>query len=372
LVVAAFSAAVLSGAGILYARATLGAISTVSLGDVLTPGGHTIGVGAPVASGTPRPLLSDLGPTSIENYLIVGSDSRTGADPNAPDFAQIGSANQVTGQRSDTIMVLRYDPTTRSGSILSFPRDLWVPMYGTTRKDKLNAAFNSGPKQLIETIEQDFGVPIHHYVEVNFEGFKALVDAVGGVGIYFDVPSRDTHTGFYVQAPGCVQLNGEQALAFARSRYWQTFTNGRWRDDPASDLDRIKRQQQFIRQALTKALTEASTSPTAATSLLDALVNNVTVDDQLAGDLFGLANRLRTLGAGPLQGWTLPADGGWVGSQQVLFLRDADAKPLLEYFRGIAPPPAPTTTTVAGPGRAVPLARGALPATTTVDPAPCH
>jgi LCP family protein required for cell wall assembly len=279
----------------------------------------------------------------------------------------------VTGQRSDTIMVLRYDPTTRSGSILSFPRDLWVPIYGTTHNDKLNAAFNSGPKQLIQTVEQDFGVPIHHYVEVNFEAFKALVDAIGGVGIYFDVPSRDTHTGFYVQTPGCVQLNGEQALAFARSRYWQTFTNGRWRDDPASDLDRIKRQQQFIRQALTKALTEASTSPTAMTSLLDALVKNVTIDDQLAANLFGLANRLRALGAGPVQGWTLPADGGWVGNQQVLFPREADAKPLLDYFRGLGPPPAPETpTAAAGPGRAVPAVGVPPPATTTVGPAACH
>src|SRR5262249_34100104 len=155
----------------------------------------------------------------------------------------------------------------------------WVPIYGTTHKDKLNAAFNSGPKQLIQTIEQDFRVPIHHYADVNFEGRKALVDAIDGVGIYLEAPSRDTKTNFFVQTPGCVQLDDEQALAFARSRYWPTFVNGRWRDDPTSDLDRIKRQQQFIRQALTKAVEQASSSPTAATSLLDAVVKNVTVDE---------------------------------------------------------------------------------------------
>src|SRR5262249_41156994 len=160
-------------------------------------------------------------------------------------------------------------------------------------------------------------VPIHHYVQVDFEGFKALVDAIGGVGVYFDVPSRDTKTHFAVFAPGCVQLDGEQALAFAPSPYWQTFTQGHWRHAPPSDLDRIRRQQQFLRQALTKALADAATSPSTAASLLDALVNNVTVDQQLAHDLFGLANRLRSLGAGTLEGWTLPADGGWVGNQQV-------------------------------------------------------
>ena len=198
-----------------------------------------------------------------------------------------------------------------------------------------------------------------------------MVDAIGGVSLYFDVPSRDTNTKFEVDAPGCVQLDGEQALAFARSRYWQTFTNGRWRNDPTSDLDRIKRQQQFLRQALTKALADAATSPTAASSLLDALVHDVTVDPQLARDLFGLANRLRTLGAGALDGWTLPADGGWVGNQQVLFVRDADAQPLLDYFRGVGPPPSPTTTAAGGPGHARPPTP--TPAATPPDPAAaCH
>ena len=373
LVVAAVTAVVLSGAGILYARAKLNAITVAPVGDVLTPEGKTITSAGQTNTSQGQRLQqqADLGPTTIENYLIVGSDSRAGADPNSPDFGAIGSATQVGGQRSDTIMLLRYDPTTRSGSLLSFPRDLWVPIYGTTGKDKLNAAFNSGPQQLIQTIEQDFGVPIHHYVQVDFEGFKALVDAIGGVSLYFDVPSRDTNTKFEVDAPGCVQLDGEQALAFARSRYWQTFTNGRWRNDPTSDLDRIKRQQQFLRQALTKALADAATSPTAASSLLDALVHDVTVDPQLARDLFGLANRLRTLGAGALDGWTLPADGGWVGNQQVLFVRDADAQPLLDYFRGVGPPPSPTTTAAGGPGHARPPTP--TPAATPPDPAAaCH
>jgi LCP family protein required for cell wall assembly len=80
-------------------------------------------------------------------------------------------------------MLLRYDPLTRTGSVLSFPRDLWVPIYGSSHKDKLNAAFTSGAAVLIQTIEQDFGVPIPHYVQVNFAGFKSLVDAIGGVDV---------------------------------------------------------------------------------------------------------------------------------------------------------------------------------------------
>jgi LCP family protein required for cell wall assembly len=242
-----------------------------------------------------------------------------------------------------------------------------VPIAGTSQKDKLNSAFNSGPTQLIQTIQQDFGVPIHHYIQVDFQGFKALVDAIGGVDIYFDVPSRDTHTGIFVQAPGCVHFDGEQALAFARSRYWQTFTNGRWRDDPASDLGRITRQQQFMREALSKALTQASSSPSTAAALVDAVVNNLTVDDQLKSDIFGLANRLRTLGAGGLAAWTLPADGGWVGNQQVLFLRDAEAQPLLDYFRGTGPAPTPAGTAATAPGASRPLT-GEIPNVSKPDP----
>jgi hypothetical protein len=122
-----------------------------------------------------------------------------------------------------------------------------------------------------------------------------------------------------------------------------------------------------IRQALAKALTQAASSPSATTSLLDALIKNVTVDDQLGHDVLGLANRLRTLGDDGVQGWTLPSDGGWVGNQQVLFLREAEAQPLLDYFRGLGPPPPPTSVPAGGPGLAVPLSRTAASAT-TIDP----
>src|SRR5262249_39539492 len=154
----------------------------------LTPHGQTIDA-------------AGLGPNTIENYLLVGSDTRAGADPNSPDFGQIGTATD--GQRPDTILILRYDPSTRTDPIPSFPPGVYGPIYGTNGKDKINAAYSKGQDVLIKTIQQDFSIPIHRYVEVNFEGFKALVDAIGGVSIYFDVPSRDLKTGFFVQNPGC-------------------------------------------------------------------------------------------------------------------------------------------------------------------------
>ena len=152
-------------------------------------------------------------------------------------------------------MILRFDPATNTASLLSLPRDLWVRS-PARRKNRINAAFSKGPDVLINTIQDDFGIPIHHYVEVDFQGFKSLVDAIGGVSIWFDVPSRDTNTGLEVLDPGCVKLDGIQALAFARSRHFETFTERQVARGPRRDLGRITRQQDFMQQAFEKAVHE--------------------------------------------------------------------------------------------------------------------
>jgi len=335
------TAFLLSSAGVYYAKRTIDSVASVDLSGVLTPEGKSIDA-------------AGMGPTTIENYLIVGSDSRAGADPSSLDAGAIGNAQEVTGQRSDTIMILRFDPSTNTSSLLSLPRDLWVPIAGQSAKGKINGAFSKGKDVLVSTIQDDFGIPIHHYVEVNFEGFKRLVDAMGGVSLWFDVPSRDTTTGLEVLTPGCTLLDGTQALAFARSRHFQTFTNGKWREDPSADLGRIARQQQFLQQAFQKALTAGSSSPTALSQLISAAVDNVTIDKQL--DLLGLANRLRKLGSGGVETWTMPSHGDTVGDQSVLIVDDAKAQPIIDYFKGIGPAPTEPTTT---PGNAVPLAPAA-------------
>jgi LCP family protein required for cell wall assembly len=183
--------ATLAAAGTLYARATLNRIDKLSLGGVLTPFDNV-----------------GMGPNSVENYLIVGSDSRSGINPDGPPPPGQTTEALPTGRRSDTIMVLRFDPATNSSALLSIPRDLYVEIAGTGHKDKINSAFNQGPDVLIKTVQSQLGIPIHHYVEVDFEGFQRLVDAVGGVSVWFDHPSRDKNTGLRVNGPACVQLNG--------------------------------------------------------------------------------------------------------------------------------------------------------------------
>jgi polyisoprenyl-teichoic acid--peptidoglycan teichoic acid transferase len=312
------TALLLGAAGLWYANSRLDDVETIALGGVLTQQGIE---------------NAGMGPTTIENYLMVGSDTREGADPNSPDYGGIGDAEETGGRRSDTIMVLRFDPATNSGSLLSLPRDLLVPIAGTGRQNRINSAYAEGPEVLVRTIQESLGIPIHHYVEVDFNGFKRMVDAVGGVEVWFDHPSRDKNTGLFIEQTGCVELDGVQALQYARSRYFEEFRDGQWQQVNASDLGRIDRQQDFLRNALSKAIREGSTSPVTATKLVNSAVENLRVDDGL--DLWGLANRVRVMGSGGLTTHTLPVDGKMVGDMSVVVMREGEAQPLLEYFRGV-------------------------------------
>src|SRR4051812_42370199 len=126
------------------------------------------------------------GQGQIQNFLIVGTDSGEGLDPKDPVL--IGRPG---GVRSDTIMILRLDPTANSAQLLSLPRDLYVPIAGLRGSDRINSAIQGGPSRLIETIKNDFGIPINHYIEINFLAFRKIVQAIDGVPIYFTTPVRD-------------------------------------------------------------------------------------------------------------------------------------------------------------------------------------
>ncbi len=122
---------------------------------------------------------------------------------------------EAGGQRSDTIMLLRIDPEDETAHLLSFPRDLYLPLAGDRGSDKINAAYAQGRQVLIDTIQQNFGLAINHYVEIDFIAFRDIVDEIGGVPLYFERPVRDKHTGLSVTEPGCHVLDGRSALHFA-------------------------------------------------------------------------------------------------------------------------------------------------------------
>jgi LCP family protein required for cell wall assembly len=237
--------------------------------------------------------------------LLVGSDTR---NLGQGDSAAFGNDQQVTGQRSDTIVLARIVPATSSVALLSIPRDLLVqvPGLGTTR---VNAAFDSGPDLLVKTIEQDFGIDINHFAVVNFATFIQVADAVGGVYVYFPTPARDLFSGLTVTHPGCVLLKGAQALAFVRSREYQYLLNGTWQYQlvPESDLARIQRQQAFIKLALKKAERVALLNPFALNRIISGLTSSISVDSGFSpGQLIKVALALRHANATGIPNWTYP------------------------------------------------------------------
>jgi LCP family protein required for cell wall assembly len=277
------------------------------------------------------------------NYLLIGSDSREGTDASDPDAANIGDASEVTGRRSDTIMILRQEADGNGAALLSLNRDLWVTMADTGVQDRINSAYNRGAEVLAATITQEFGIPINHVVDVDFVGFKQIVDTIGGTTICFETPVRDVKSGLD-QPAGCNNLTGEQALAYARSRTYEEFRDGEWRVDGSADIGRVLRQQQFISTTVDETLGELRSDPFLASELIDATSGSLRLDPNL--DPFAAAGTLRkALGTG-LTTYTLPSDGATIDGKSVLVVRDGpETEAILDYFRGNGPLP---TTVPAG------------------------
>ncbi len=266
------------------------------------------------------------------NFLLVGVDSA--ADLNEGDPVLAGRGN-VGALRSDTMMVLRVDPGAERASLLSLPRDLWLPL-ASGGNQRLNVAIQrGGPSELIETIEQYLGIPVHHYVQVDFAGFKELVEVIGGVKVYFAQPARDTKSLLDIPEPGCVTLDGTSALAYVRSRSFQVFEDGRWRRDGSADLGRISRQQDFIVRALRRAVDQGIRNPVTLDRVVDAALGAVTVDDLLtAQDIIDLAAAFRSFDPASLDLHALPVTPGTAGGAQIVRLQDEAAQPILDRFRG--------------------------------------
>jgi LCP family protein required for cell wall assembly len=275
----------------------------------------------------------------IENFLIVGSDSRATADPNDEDFATVGSEEANPGMRSDTMILVRYDTKAKSVSMMSIPRDLWVRMGETEKFAKINAAYQRGADVMIRSVQRALNVPVHHYIEINFSGFKRIVDAIGGVHICVARASRDEATGFYIGRKACKLQSGSEALAYARSRYFEEKVNGKWRLEGTGDVGRGTRQRAFISMLAKDAAIYMVRNPLDTHNVLDAFAAAVTVDPGL--DLIDLARKLRPMGDGTALSYTLPVDSGWAGSQFVFRLAN-DAQPMMAYFAGLGPAPAVT------------------------------
>jgi polyisoprenyl-teichoic acid--peptidoglycan teichoic acid transferase len=287
-------------------------------------------------------------PGEPQNFLLVGSDDRANLD----DPEHFGTSEKTGESKSDTIMLVRVDPQKETAAMLSFPRDLYVEIAGTGHHDRINTAFTAGGRagaqRLIDTIKLNFNIPIHHYAEVDFDGFRRVVDAVGGIKVYLPNPVRDygcedgpcrNLSGLDISQTGCIQLNGPQALSYVRSRHFQEKIDGRWRSDPTGDLGRTQRQQDFVRRALHKALSNDLFNPVRLNRLVNVAVDTVVVDRGLGvNDIVDLGQRFRDLSPETLQQYTL---NQFVENERtpagaaVLDLKDGpEVESIFDVFRG--------------------------------------
>ncbi|HET9690756.1 MAG TPA: LCP family protein, partial [Acidimicrobiales bacterium] len=331
---------------------------------------HILGLNPEGSSDQSKAQGSSIAPFTL---LAVGSDTRN--IPGGSQFQGTG-ANATTGQRSDSIILIRVNPQAKAVGLLSIPRDTIVPIpgVGTTR---INEAFNSGNANLlVQVLHNDFGIEVNHYAEANFDTFEQLANAVGGVNVWFPAPARDSYSLFRVGPAtdgwsGCANLTGSLALGFVRSRHYEYYLNGSWHSQllPESDLARIQRQQTFIKLALQKARHIAPTNVTELDSLISSVTQNLTLDSTFSNsELLSLAETFRSANLSTIPQYTYPT----VNSVKVSGALDPDTsagpavvqqwldvgQPAGSSTGTTTPTSAPTTTAVSPSSVAIEVANG--------------
>jgi LCP family protein required for cell wall assembly len=260
-----------------------------------------------------RPSKPGTGPgADALNILVLGSDQRPGAQLQQPAT----TAWEPGSQRSDTVMVLHVAADRRGASVISLPRDAWVDVPGHGHA-KLNAAFSwGGPRLALQTVERLTGTRMDHVAWIGWDGFRQLTDTLGGVHVWVPRTVHDSARGV-TWTRGEHRLDGRSALLYVRERYGL----------PAGDLDRMQRQQNFLRGLMDQTRHEFKpTHPRTMYAILDAISRNITVDQGFtAGEMRGLVFTLSGLRSDQVDFLSAPVAGlGREGDQSVVHL-DATA-----------------------------------------------
>jgi LCP family protein required for cell wall assembly len=261
---------------------------------------------------------------------------------------------------SDTMMVVHVDPAVRTPLLVSFPRDLIVNIPGHGQ-GQLNAAFPlGGPGLLIQTLQADFQIPIQHYLQVDFASFPKIVDAIGHVNVWFPTAVHDPYIGLNINQPGCVSLDGPTALAYVRSRHYyvpDNLTNPtpwQWNYDPripenayrggtgwvagGSDIDRIPRQQYFLRTLAQTAINKTDDDPLKIIGVVDAVVTHLTTDQTLTlTELKALVRTFRRVKPADVEMLTLPWEPDPANQNRVV-VKYPDATPVIDQLANFTPP----------------------------------
>jgi LCP family protein required for cell wall assembly len=304
-----------------------------------------------------------------ENILMVGSTSRCALKVQNPAYGLCSEG--VTGVNSDVVMILHLNLATHTVSVLSIPRDLFVPNARLEGASKIDAALYEGPSQLVDAVEEDFAIPIQHYVELNFDTFAGVVDALGGIKMYFPVPVYDSYSGLNVTTPGCLSLNGVQALQVVRARHLQykpptvtTSDFAAWPYDPQSDLSRIRRDHEFLRVLATAVAKKGIGNPITDSQIVSAVAAQLEVDSGMsAGQMVDLVLAFHGVNATSAPQLTLPVVVDLSGSYHykggnygdIVWPDQPQDQQVIDQFLGVdattntmtgAPLPAPSSVTV--------------------------
>ena len=254
------------------------------------------------------------------NFLLAGTDA-------ARDGQQTtGEGRSGASGRADSIMIVHLSADREQAYLISIPRDTYVEVPGYDMQ-KINASFAlGGPSLYIETVEKLTGLRMDHYAAIDWEGFKSLTDALGGVQMTFE---EDTVlAGGDVVPPGTHTLDGETALAYVRER----------KNLEGGDFDRAKRQQNFMRSLMTQTLSSGTlTNPGKLSGALNAVVENLEVDNEFSNNVMrNLALELKNIRSNDVEFMTIPlADPptAMVDGQSIVQHDEEAAKDLFEAVR---------------------------------------
>ncbi|MEV6910002.1 LCP family protein [Amycolatopsis sp. NPDC051071] len=310
------------------------------------------------------------GQTGDENFLMVGSDSRDGAS--AEDG--VGDSDGTPGARSDTVMIAHVPADRQRVVMVSFPRDLEISRPDCERWDpatssysdqispakkiaKLNTAFGvGGPKCVTKVIQQITGMKMNHFVGIDFNGFKSMVDAVQGVTVYNEKPVDDDTLGMVISQAGETRISGDQALNYVRARHVK--------GDPTSDYGRIKRQQAFLGALLKTVMSKDVMLDTGKMSgFIDAFAKATFGENLGIKQMMTLAKSMRGMDSGNVKFLTVPTTGEANGRGNEVLLQNK-SKAVFEALinntpleeKAPEPPPnsaasAPTSSAKSGGGR---------------------
>ena len=281
------------------------------------------------------------------NFLLIGSDSIA----NLPegDYLRRVSGRSSRQLLTDTLIVLRLDPSgATKASALSLPRDLYVPISGYNEMQKINSiVYFTDKPTLVQTIRDVLDIPIHHVVEVDFNGFMRLFETIGGLDVYLEYPLRDKKAQLDIPESGCVTLTPLQALGLVRTRELQAYVenfdgwygpsaNAWVRVDGTGDFGRQERQQDFLILALQQAFDSGFRNPLKITEIIQEVLGGgfVNLDDRLTPQkAIDLAQQFRNFRPNDLEKYLLPTVYDFADELSIQRIVEAEAKPILDVFR---------------------------------------